>query len=312
MTVAFLSWCVLLVVAVQLQHCANIKNLGCQSLHHYISFNFSSVLRFVLCTFSVLTVAESVICAIALEESVHQLSCSLLSYLCLCAVSGMWFMRKLKKSRSLCQLALKDAADKRECFLYQLSLKPSMSIHALSFLYSFFLVIASWILLSLYQWLHCMKQVLIQAIRSALSEVEMVWTVKTYLSWDNRTGFSLQLLCIVCPLWAFHPLSSGSVGRATLTLFFRTPYHRYHQYAVDCVLVSRHDDVDVVWCPYCSCSGLALFKSVLLVASHQDQYVPFHSAHIAVRSAPDAAEDLSKWPATTLAVSMLELSLKST
>ena len=36
-------------------------------------------------------------------------------------------MRKLKKSRSLCQLAMKDHANKRETFLYKLSMKPGKS-----------------------------------------------------------------------------------------------------------------------------------------------------------------------------------------
>eukprot|EP00117_Sycon_ciliatum_P029412 scpid25046/ scgid3311/ Protein FAM135A len=42
--------------------------------------------------------------------------------------TGMWLMRKWKKSTSLCQLAMKDTSDKRRSFLYQLSLKPGLAL----------------------------------------------------------------------------------------------------------------------------------------------------------------------------------------
>ena len=39
---------------------------------------------------------------------------------------GMWFMQKLKKSGSLHQLALKDATDIRQTFMYQLSQRSNL------------------------------------------------------------------------------------------------------------------------------------------------------------------------------------------
>ena len=43
-----------------------------------------------------------------------------------CLRLGMWFMQKWKKSGSLHQLALKDATDIRQTFMYKLSLRSNL------------------------------------------------------------------------------------------------------------------------------------------------------------------------------------------
>lgn len=48
-------------------------------------------------------------------------------YICDMYFVGMWFMQKWKKSGSLLQLALRDAADVRQTFLYRLSQRCHLS-----------------------------------------------------------------------------------------------------------------------------------------------------------------------------------------
>ncbi|RWS10238.1 Protein FAM135A-like protein, partial [Dinothrombium tinctorium] len=108
----------------------HVSAFACQKLNSYSSFNYSFIGH---------SLGNVIIRAALTRPQMKQWIPKLYTFLSLSGPHlgtaynssglvnmGLWFMQKWKKSESLLQLAMKDASDPRQTFLYKLSSEPGL------------------------------------------------------------------------------------------------------------------------------------------------------------------------------------------